>query len=167
MIVMVGIPGSGKSHFAKQFSDFFSMPLVSAEKLKMFAAERATLYIIEEFLKSKQTFILDGESSSRKYRDALTILAQKNGYEVLFVWLQTESVTAKKRFIAKTRLPGAEFDKLVEKFVPPHQLGDVLVLSGKHTFPTQMKMVLGRLISSKSTHPIPVAPARKLDTSRK
>ena len=161
IIVLVGVPGAGKTFFADKFSEFFAIPTVSTEKLRLFGGERATAYMLQEMFKTKSHFIFDGDTSSKKLRGALTLSAKKNGYEILFVWLQTDAETARKRYEAKTRLK--DFDKQLADFVPPVQQGDVLVISGKHTFGTQMKMVLGRLVGdSRSRRPIPIAPSRAL-----
>lgn len=162
IIVTVGIPGSGKTYFASKFSEFFNMSLVSSEKLKVFGAERAGLYMLQEMFKTKASFVYDGDTSSLKLRNALEILAKKSGYKVLFVWIQTEPLTANKRYQKKTRLN--DFDKVLKNFNSPVINEKVLVINGKYAFSTQMKMVLARLVndSGRRDIPIPTTPSRPL-----
>lgn len=164
MIVLVGIPGAGKSHFGNNFAQVFDMPILSIEKLKQYGSERAMLYMLQEMIKTKSHFIYDGDASSKKLRDALSMIAEKSGYDILFVWLQTELFTAKDRYESKTRK--TDFEKLSNEFNPPIQNGKVLVISGKHAFSTQMRMVLGRLVEPKSKKPMPKAPPRKSSPAR-
>lgn len=165
MIVLVGIPGAGKSHFGSNFAEVFNLPILSTEKLKQYGSERAMLYLLQEMIKTKSHFIYDGDASSKKLRDALSIIAEKSGYDILFVWLQTELFTAKDRYETKTRKN--DFEKLTNEFNPPIQNGKVLVISGKHAFSTQMRMVLGRLVESRAKKPVPSAPPRKTSPTRR
>lgn len=167
IIVMVGIPGAGKSYFANKFATFFSLPVLSTEKLKMFGSERAMLYFLQEMLKSRSSFIYDGDSSSKKLRDALSRIAKKAGYDILFVWIQIDLITARQRYEEKSRLQ--DFSKLEKDFNPPVQNGNVLVLSGKHAYATQMRMVLGRLVSKRPNTSLAGSskPERKITSSRR
>lgn len=158
IIVMVGLPGSGKTFFTNQFARLMKLPVLSSDKLKMFGSERATLYLLQELFKTKSNFVYDGDASTKKLRNALNILARKNDYGILFVWVQTEPEVAKKRYETTTRRK--DFDAIRKLFSPPSQDGSVIVISGHSTFPTQLKMVLGRLISERSKTSIPKLPSR-------
>lgn len=158
IIVLVGLPGAGKTHFSTQFAKLLKLPVLSTDKLKMFGSDRATLYMLQELFKTKSNFVYDGAASTKKLRDALSLLAEKNSYEILFVWVQTEPEVAKKRYEALSRKQ--DFDSLRRSFSPPTQNGSVLVISGHSTFPTQLKMVLGRLISDRAKTNIPTLPKR-------
>ncbi|WP_457915742.1 AAA family ATPase [Candidatus Minimicrobia naudis] len=59
----------------------------------------ATLSLLEEFLKTKQTVILDGSTDQRTDCMRINRLAREYGYKVLFVWVQTDPATAKHRWI--------------------------------------------------------------------
>ena len=65
-IIMVGIPGSGKSTFAEHFADTFQAPIVSQTKLKndfslaIGDAELLQASILGEFLKTHRTVLIDG-----------------------------------------------------------------------------------------------------------
>ncbi len=158
LIIMVGIPGSGKSFFAEHFSTTFNAPLVSAEFLESILSSddesltSLTEHILNELLKTNQTIVFDGDSSTRTNRLSLAKLAKNKGYEPLFVWAQTESAAAKQRATHSRRMnamTSAEFDDAIKKFTPPNASEKALVISGKHTYASQLKIVLSRIASER------------------
>jgi predicted kinase len=177
MIVMVGVPGSGKSFFAEKFSETFSAPYVSLEKIIPFAkssvaAETVFQNQLSELLKTRQSIILEGGATTRIERDKLTRQAKTAGYEALLVWVQTDPATAKIRRIReskdKTPITSAQYDQLVKRFAVPSTLEKAIVISGKHTYATQAKIVLKKLSAPRaeiSTHDI--APVRTEERSRR
>jgi len=163
LIIMVGIPGSGKSFFADNFSDSFKAPIISLDNVrqKLFATpkydkseddivNRVALYMLNEMLKTERTVIFDGNTSSRKDRDPIVKKAKSIGYEPLFVWVQTEPITAKKRAIklidGKFKLTPEQFDAKLKQFEIPVRTDSTIVISGKHTYPSQLKIVLKHLV---------------------
>jgi predicted kinase len=163
IVIMVGIPGSGKSFFAEHFSETFGAPLVSFDKIRdsLFApdsrsdAETSALnnasgYMLTELLKTHRTIVYDGPSSSRVDRMNLLKEAKTAGYEALLVWSQTDSETAKLRSTKTTRskqgISSNEFSASIKRFTPPSQAEHVVVISGKHTYASQLKIVLKHLV---------------------
>ena len=166
-IVMVGIPGSGKSFFAEKFSHTFGMPHIDIEALFRFTtsdtmADELLLHILSEITKTQSSLIIEAEASSRARRTELAKFFKSKGYEVLYVWVQTDNETSKQRTI-KTRGVGPEyFDTAIKKFSAPHSSERPLVISGKHTYASQAKIVLKRLSAPRvdiSSHQKP--PIRK------
>jgi predicted kinase len=155
MIIMVGIPGSGKSFFAKQFSDTFHAPLVSDAVLGEFvsnASDSANLAFrqIDELVKTNQSILVDGFASSRTQRNDLTKLAHKAGYEPLYIWVQTDLGTAKARVARdKSRSDNQRssegYASLLKHFTEPSSAERTIVISGKHTYATQARIVLKKL----------------------
>lgn len=145
IILMVGIPGSGKSHFASQFSKLFSLPYIDGSKLD--CVDQIS-YLVPEFLKTGKTIVVDSCANTQKERDEYQNLAKIYGYSVLSVWVQTDNETAKRRSEKNSidRGNNIDFDKESSAFHPPKEKEDFLVLSGKHTFATQTKSVLHRLV---------------------
>ncbi|HEU5121903.1 MAG TPA: AAA family ATPase [Candidatus Saccharimonadales bacterium] len=168
LIIMVGIPGSGKSFFAEKFADTFGAPYVCDKKIAMQVQgniEAVTQLQLNELLKTKQSIIFDGASNTRVERLALAKKARAAGYESLIIWVQTDPATAKSRATSSKKgdtplLSSEEYDKLVKRFTPPNVTEKPLVISGKHTYATQAKVVLKRLsapraeISGHDTPPI-------------
>lgn len=147
---MVGIPGSGKTQFAKQFSETFNAPILEAEHVTSHArdGQAATKLIyafVAELLKTKQSIVIDGIGSSRKDRMELNKLLRDHGYEPLLVWVQTDTDTAKQRVAKSGKTLNTSLDHAAAVFSAPHPTEKPLVISGKHTYATQARTVLKRL----------------------
>lgn len=160
LIVMVGIPGSGKSFFAENFAKTFAIPIVSYNLLKneipqssVLSIKRVANYILDEILKTKQTIIYNSRTNSQIERNILTRKAQNLGYELLFIWVQTDLVTAKKRSTMqssdnKLAINSEQFDNRLKQFHFPDRTENIVVISGKHTYSSQLKIVLKYLFST-------------------
>jgi predicted kinase len=163
MIVMVGIPGSGKTFFAEHFADTFNAPYVSYGILReelfnepTFSTDendiisRIGALQLNELFKTERTIVFDGASDARTERQELAKQAHAAGYEPLFVWVQTESVAAKSRAVKPSKdrhtLTADQFDGAVRRFTAPNASEKAVVISGKHTYASQLKIVLKRLV---------------------
>lgn len=157
LLVIVGLPGSGKSFFAKQFSETFGAPYVdyahyhklvgSVETGDIVATE-----LIGQLLLTKQTIVIEGRGETREDRAILTRLCQSKGYEVLYVWVQTTPQTAHKRAVLAKGAPlnEREFSERSETFAPLGNGEPYVVISGRHTYPSQARMVLRRLAAPRT-----------------
>lgn len=160
LLVVVGIPGAGKSFFAEKFADTFKVPYIHYQAIQTTAetplgeqetAELAGL-MYQELVKTDQTIILEGPGTSRTERDALARLARQAHYEPLFIWVQTEPATAEKRAVqgirgsSNLKITKDQFDNEIKRFTPLHKTEKSVVISGKHTYASQAKIVLKRLI---------------------
>ncbi|MFZ1250458.1 MAG: AAA family ATPase [Candidatus Microsaccharimonas sp.] len=154
-IIMVGIPGSGKSVFAERFAETFRAPIISATKLKREleltdkAAQAIQTQIISEYLKTKQTFLVDGSFEKKQKRFELYRQLTKAGYRPLVVWVQTDpgeaEYRATKPYPKGSGLSADEFKLMQKGFQSPSNLENPIVISGKHTYATQLKIVLKQL----------------------
>lgn len=157
LIIVVGLPGSGKTFFASKFAETFNAPYVSTEvtaKLTGCDDERAkemTLYQVEQLLKTNHSIIVEGDSNARTDRLVLAKQARDANYKVLTVWVQTDPLTAKNRSVRPSKnktnrtLSEGEYDKIARKFTAPNAAEQPVVISGKHTYATQVKIVLKKL----------------------
>ena len=157
VIVVVGIPGAGKTFFAEQFSKTFSAPFLDFTTIRTLtgnqqSAEKAWHYILEQLFLTKQTIILETAATTITERRSLATLVRQKGYQILFVWVQTEPHTAQLRSTKGT--PGqdtsqlitkADFEKENKRFQPLTATEKYIVISGKHTYASQAKNVLKRL----------------------
>lgn len=184
IIMMVGVPGAGKSYFARQFSDMFCAPLVSFDRLRyelggddlQFSKENDRIISnvifsqIEELTKTNKTFIVDGGMSTRICRARIEQIIKDKEYKTLIIWVQTDPQTTKSRSLRRnpkreydmynTSLSPEEYEKLSKKVSPPSPRESYIVISGKHTFSTQAKTVLRKLVSFREeTEPLVVQPA--------
>ena len=170
-ILMIGIPGAGKSTFAERFSDTFQAPIISYTTLtKKYhvpyeAADGLIEYMIDQVAKTHRTLIIDGSANTRAQRANLAKKLQKQGYKVLTVWVQTDTNEAKRRALKKypqgSELTSAEFDAAVSAFQAPLSQEKPVVISGKHTYATQLKGVLRQIAAAtpRTTSPPVVSPA--------
>lgn len=179
IIVMVGVPGSGKSFFAENFSQTFNAPYVSLEKILPYtsddtAATTLMQQYVTELFKTRQSIIIEGGTDTRTERDKLARKAKAAGYETLFLWVQTDPATAKARSVRESKnkinrtLTSDEYDRIVKRFTPPNALEKPTVISGKHTYATQAKITLKKLSAPRaeiSTHDI--APVRTEERVRR
>ena len=169
LIIMVGIPGSGKSFFAEHFAETFKAPIVSLDKLskELFqnsssdrdenkSISNVAIYVLGEILKTKKTVIYEGQTNLRSNRIEISKIARNAGYKPLFIWVQTELLEAQKRATKsggeKPALSVDEFDAKVKQFTPPHKTEKAIVISGKHTYASQLKIVLKHLIQPQANN---------------
>jgi len=172
-IVMVGIPGSGKTFFAEKFAETFKSPYVSYDILRSFVSDEKFIpklaeRQLKELYKTNYSIVIDGFAQSRNERTELMKKLRQHGYEALFVWVQTDPDTAQARALKQSRLSKDEYTKHMKRFSPPHVTEKAVVISGKHTYATQVKSVLKRLSGPRadiSSHSIP--PARSLRDVRR
>lgn len=157
LLVVIGIPGSGKSTFISRFAQTFNAPLVDyAELHNMTGNPRSAVmvadYTINQLLLTRQTIAIDGRGSKLSDRQKLASLAHKSGYVPLYIWVQTEPATAENRAVhakGATRTLD-QFDALVLGFQVPTRSEPTVVISGKHTYSSQAGTVLKRLAGERS-----------------
>jgi predicted kinase len=176
VIVVVGVPGVGKSFFARRFAETFSAPLVSEDKIRytLFSShtysknenvmvDQVSKLIVDELLVNGKTFIMDGGYNSRVSRDNIAHLASQYGFRTLIVWVQTDEPTARRRAqnrsikVAgdqyKQSLTPDQWDSLAKSFTPPdieNKEKNSVVISGKHTYAAQAKTVLKKIVEART-----------------
>lgn len=149
-IMMVGIPGSGKTFFASQFADTFRTPyfdynIIAQRCNDIEAASELTLLMLAEITKTQQTFIFEGNGDSRANRTEFAKWARGQGYVPLFVWTQTDQATSLKRTLKAGTMSREDFADRLRDFSPPHPDEKPIVISGKHTYASQARVVLAHL----------------------
>ena len=154
VIIMVGIPGAGKSTFTEHFSKTFNAPVVDYDKAfnivgSVQAASQVTDLLLDQLLKTRHTLIYEGPTSNKAGRAAVIKKITTAGYQPLLVWVQTESAEALRRSTkkqsGKAAMTAAEFDTAIRSFGAPTPEERPVVISGKHTYATQLKVVLKHL----------------------
>lgn len=171
LIIMVGIPGSGKTFFGEHFASTFGTPFISEYNLieqgnaDEESAQTIARIFLQELLKTQRTLVYDGTSGARIERQELAKTARDAGYAPLFVWAQTESSTAKQRAQKRSHHGGLsdhQFDTHIKHFSAPHVTEQAVVISGKHTYPSQLKIVLKRLVEPRDPTTRTMPPARPI-----
>jgi len=168
IIMMVGIPGAGKTTFAERFAKTFSAPYLNPRGLSHKAgisidkAESATQVFLEELLKTNRTLLYEGPVETKAERIEVIKQAKKAGYQTLLVWVQTEQLEARRRAMRRQQegrpLSADEFENALAYFQAPEANEKPVVISGRHTYATQLKTVLKNLaVNHRPSTPIPLA----------
>jgi tRNA uridine 5-carbamoylmethylation protein Kti12 len=173
MIIMtIGLPGAGKTFFARQFADTFKVPIVSYNAIynlaygqqvldddKYEVCSRAFQHIYAELLKTGSTIVLDGFCDTFAMRQQLMLKTKNLGYDYLVVWVQTDDQTALRRSLRSNKrepeqhlpqLNEEQFTILADQLEVPKK-EDNVVISGKHTFTTQARMVLRKIAAARAS----------------
>jgi len=162
---MVGIPGSGKSFFAEKFAETFGAPYVGWEPIATLGVEKATAERIawlqmQQLAKTGTSLVLELDTKTRASRTDLSKELKAAGYTPLYVWVQTDTDTARYRSAKKKGCP-VDFEAESARFSPPHALEKPIVISGKHTYASQARAVLKRLSAPRAAAPtLPKPPVR-------
>lgn len=167
IMMVIGLPGAGKSFFARQFSETFSIAHISADRIRyeLFAEPQFTNdeneivnrlqdYMTTELAKSGRSFLIDGGCNTKTARQKIAQLAKENGYGTLLIWVQTDPATAKARSLKRSpnkpddqyspSISDAQFEAFARRFALPIKEEHV-VISGKHVYGTQARTVLRKL----------------------
>lgn len=179
LIMLYGMPGSGKTFFARQLCDHVTAAHVQGDRIRHELFESPTyskeenhvvaslmVYMAGEFLQAGISVIFDTNAMRLSQRRALRNLALKSGAHSILLWLQIDPDSAFRR--ASRRDKRTHDDHYAQEMEPPvfrELLGGMqnpdltepyLVLSGKHVFNTQKNAVIRylaekRLIDLEST----------------
>lgn len=178
LILLVGLPGSGKTFFAEKFAQAFNTTFINLNDLRFelfnkpdFSKseeshlEKIGRSILPELMRSKRAIMLEGCLEARSDRAVYQQIAEENGYRVVTVWFQNTEQMARfrstkriKNSPRKNLLTSEQFEILSKRFTEPNLKEKPLVISGNHTFATQTRAVLRRL----SERDLPVAKPRPI-----
>lgn len=168
LIIVMGVPGSGKTFFARQFAEQFQLPRISEDIIRFELFEqpqfnqdeseiisRVTHYALAQIMKTKQTAICEGMFLELEQRRQLYELATLCGYNVLTVWPQTDAATALSRVANRDRrsadskfsfvLDKETFKNIARTLERPVAKEPVLVISGKHSYRSQSLAALKKI----------------------
>ncbi|MCL2444519.1 ATP-binding protein [Candidatus Saccharibacteria bacterium] len=160
LIMIYGVAGSGKSFFARKFVEVFRAAYLDVNGLRydIFpkpqfdeeegrAVRHVGICVLKNLLLGGQTTVLEGGIDTKKERDEIRKLAEEAGYNTMLLWVQTDEITAKKRIAERKteKMTRRQFEEVVERTEAPKAKEGAIVISGKHTFQTQMKVALGQL----------------------
>lgn len=174
LIVTIGHPGAGKSFFARQFAETFHAPLISFDEIRYelfndithsddedIIVARVAGIQLRELFKTKRTVMIDGGHNPKVSRIELARIARAIGYDVLYVWVQTDEKTARARSLRRNpsrdmdvfnrSLSIEEFEHQYRKFTEPNHSEPFVVISGRHTYASQARIVLKRLANNHET----------------
>lgn len=149
-ILVFGTPCSGKTTFCEKFAKRFRVPFFDLEEIgeKYKLNYEQVVGLVTELAKTGQTLVFEGYLDTEKERETLKELLKEADYDPSLVWVQTDSNTTKKRM--KMRLKSVEkakteYESRLKAMEAPSEEEPAIVISGKHTFETQLKHVLTQL----------------------
>jgi predicted kinase len=171
-IMLYGLPGSGKTFFARQLCDTLAAVHVHDDRIRAELFETPTHnkqenhvvtslmnYMSGEFLSAGVSVIYDTHVMRTSQRRALRNMAARAGAETILVWLQIDSESAFSRVARRDRrrvddrfaasLERPDFDTLSAGMQNPEITEKYLVVSGKHVFTTQKSAMLRHLLDRK------------------
>lgn len=170
LLLVMGYPGAGKTHFSRQFAEQYELPHISEDTIRFelfeqpqFSSEEIEIitrirdYSIHELLKTGQTVLLEGAFLTSRSRNAVYQLARKSGYRVLTIWLQTDIQTSLTRAMNRDKrnidnkytfaLSRSQFEAIRNQLQRPTEREECVVISGKHAFKSQSLTVLKKIAS--------------------
>lgn len=160
LVLLYGMPGSGKTFFARQLSEQLQVAHLQADRIRSelfqkpsYSKEENTViaslmaYMTGEFLHNGVSVIYDVNSARTAHRRVLRNLANKYKAETIQVWLQIDPDTAFNRAIKRDRrtaddhyaqeMTPAIFRQALTEMQNPDMTEKYVVVSGKHVFNMQ------------------------------
>lgn len=172
LIMLYGMPGSGKTFFSRQLCEQISAAHVQGDRIRDELFEKPTYskeenhivaslmaYMTGEFLQAGISVVFDTNAMRMTQRRALRNLAIKSAAHPILLWLQIDPDSAFKRSSRRDRRkhddhyaqdmePGT-FRELLGGMQNPEITENYLVLSGKHVFNTQKNAVIRYLVEKR------------------
>jgi predicted kinase len=184
--MVAGIPGAGKSFFARQFADTFSVACVRSDFIRseLFGQPQYTTdeneivnrmgeYMASELAKTGRSFLIDGNCNTKAARTQIEKLAKTNGYKTLVIWVQADPYSAKQRSLKRNpkkiddlynpSLTATQFEVFSQRFVVPAKSEEYVVISGMHAYSTQARTVLKKIATP---HTEAVASTKNMSSSK-
>jgi predicted kinase len=167
LIMLYGFPGSGKTHFARQFSEYIHAAHVQGDRIRYELFEKPQYdkqenevvshlmeYMAEEFLHAGISVIFDINAVRLSQRRALRDMARKAHAAHALIWLQIDPESAFMRASTRDRRKSDDkyampidrtiFDRQITNMQNPRD-EDYVVISGKHTFNSQRNTAIKKL----------------------
>ncbi len=167
LIMLYGFPGSGKTFFARQFSEDVNIAHLNSDRIRYELLEQPTYskeetsaihhlmeYLAEEFIRAGVSVVFDINASKLADRRALRDLARRLHAESLLAWFQVSYDNALSRSMSRDKRKADDkyapqmsrdlFERMAHGMQNPTE-EDYVVISGMHTFAMQRSSVLKKL----------------------
>jgi predicted kinase len=168
LITLYGFPGSGKSYFARQLSEQLQAAHVHGDRIRSELFENPRYdkeenavvgqlmdYMTNEFLAAGLSVIYDVNAMRQSQRLALREMARRAHTKPLLIWLQIDTESAFARATSRDRRRTDDkysepidrniFDEVTAHMQNPNGTEDYIVISGKHSFSTQLSAVFKKM----------------------
>ncbi len=149
-ILVFGAPGSGKTSFAEKFSKKFHAAFFDLGELERENKldRKTVLFLLEQLAKTNVTLVIEGILDTERERTEVRNILRRAGYNPSLVWIQTDVNTIRQRLRLKNHSATKakqEYETRISRMEAPSEIEAPIVLSGKHTFETQLRHVLTQL----------------------
>lgn len=149
-VLVFGAPCSGKSTFCDKFAKRFKAPYFDLGVLAHdYGLDRKMItLLVEQIAKTGQMLVIEGGLDTENNRNEIRRILKKAGYTPSLIWIQTDVGTIRARLKARLKSVAAakaEYDEKINLLEAPTDFEFPIVLSGKHTFETQLRHVLSQL----------------------
>ncbi len=203
--MLYGFPGAGKTYFARQLCDHLQAAHIQGDRIRGELFENPQYdkdenqviaqlmdYMTGEFLGAGISVVYDTNAMRLSQRRQLREMARKEHAQPVLIWFQIDHESAIVRVTKRDRrrsddkfampLDRATFDRIAGGMQNPEINEEYIVISGKHTFNTQLSAFMKRLrelnlasqneISTKLVKPglvnlVPNPTAGRVDMSRR
>lgn len=152
-LLVFGAPCSGKTTFATKFAERFDLACYDFDELReKYRLTRKNIFLFIELLaRTNKTIMVEGCLNTEKDRTEVRNALRAAGYDPYLIWIQTDISTIRMRMKNKYRSvqkAKEAYDAQVETMEAPAEHECPIILSGKHTFDTQVKHILAGLATS-------------------
>jgi predicted kinase len=168
LIMLYGYPGAGKTYFARQFCESVQAAHVQGDRIRAELFEKPRYdkqedslvmqlmnYMAGEFLNAGISVVYDMNAGRAAGRHALREMARKAHTQPMLVWFQIDVESTFTRLSKRDRrraddkfaapLDRTSFETIIGAMQNPVASEDYAVVSGKHTFKTQLSAVMKRM----------------------
>jgi predicted kinase len=166
--MLYGFPGAGKTYFARQFCENVQAAHIQGDRIRAELFEQPRYdkqedkvvlqlmnYMAAEFIGAGISVVYDTNAARAIQRHGLRDTARRTGAKPLLVWFQIDTDSSFYRSSKRDRrrsddkyaapMDRALYDSQTTQMQNPVNTEDYIVISGKHTFPTQYAAVTSKL----------------------
>lgn len=146
-ILVFGAPCSGKTTFAEKFANKFNLAFYDLGEIKKktnFSDEQIRT-VLELIAHTKKPVIIEGGLDTEKDRRLIRNIFTNASYDNALIWIQTNVPTIRLRMKSRYKSVAKAkniYDNSIGGMEAPAEHEHPIILSGKHTFETQVKHVL-------------------------